>query len=236
MTRGGRERPAGAIVTAMDRRLGTSVALVALLVSSLALVGATRDETRDALPMASPRPAKARGRVLFLDDFSSGRLQGWTPDRPGVWSVRRGMLRADLPDEKQLRSLLRAGDTAWTDVAVDLDFCMMRGVDKGLVVRVLDGTGLGVDVRGGGYQDAIVYMGEFPQGRGRAVNPNGTWNHLRIEVRGEGYRLFVNGDLVLHRARVRDLNRRGAIALPAYTGGAGECTVWYDNVLVTALD
>ncbi|MEQ1831434.1 MAG: hypothetical protein ABL977_00150 [Candidatus Eisenbacteria bacterium] len=27
----------------------------------------------------------------------------------------------------------------------------------------------------------------------------------------------------------------GAIALPAYTGGSAQCTVYYDNIVVTAL-
>ena len=35
---------------------------------------------------------------------------------------------------------------------------------------------------------------------------------------------------------VRAAPASGGIALAAYTGGVGECTVYYDNVLVTALD
>ena len=64
-----------------------------------------------------------------------------------------------------------------------------------------------------------------------AVNANGTWNHLRIEVVGPRLRVWVNGEPVLDRPENRA--SQGRIALPAYTGGLGQCTVYYDNVIVT---
>ena len=70
-----------------------------------------------------------------LDD---GRLDRWSPDREKVWTTRWGMLRAALPDEKQQHSMLYAGSTEWRDYAIEFDVCGMRGVDKGVVVRVLD--------------------------------------------------------------------------------------------------
>ncbi|MCE9626746.1 MAG: DUF1080 domain-containing protein [Candidatus Eisenbacteria bacterium] len=198
-------------------------------------LAATNDETRLALPSSPPRPVKPAGKVLFSDDFSKG-LHAWSPDREGVWTVVRGMLRADLPDQKQLRSLIYAGDTSWTDIAVDVDVCMMRGVDKGVVVRVMDNVGLGVDLRGGGYQDVLVYQRELPMGRASATNANGTWNHLRLEVKGAHFKVFVNGELKIERTELKFIRPKGRIALPAYTGGVGQCTVYYDNVVVTALE
>lgn len=203
--------------------------------AALLLLGAAPDETRRALPATPPRFHKPAAGVLFADDFSSPKLERWRPDRDGVWSVVRGMLRADLPDQKQLRSLIYAGDTSWTDVAVDVDVCMMRGVDKGVVVRVHEDTGIGVDLRGGSYQDVLMYHREWPLGRASATNANGTWNHVRVEARGNRFRVFVNGELKLDRAEVKNARLTGAIALPAYTGGAAQCTVYYDNVVVTAL-
>ena len=201
----------------------------------LALAAAANDPTRFALPSSPPRLVKPSGRVLFSDDFSKG-LRAWSPDRVGVWSIVRGLLRADLPDQKQLRSLIYAGDTTWTDIAVDLDVCMMRGVDKGVVVRVQGNSGLGVDLRGNDYQDVVVYQRELPMGRASATNANGTWNHLRLELRGAAFRLFVNGELRIEREALKFIRPRGRIALPAYTGGSGQCTVYYDNVVVTALE
>ncbi len=216
----------------MDAR---SLRLALIAGAAFLLTGAAPDETRLALPSASPRFQRPASGVLFADDFSSGKLAAWTADRPGVWSVARGMLRADLPDQKQLRSLLYVGDTSWTDIAVELDVCMMRGVDKGVVVRVQGETGIGVDLRGGGYQDVLMYHREWPLGRASATNAGGAWNHLRVEARGAQFRVFVNGELKLDRPDVKNAGVSGRIALPAYTGGAGQCTVYYDNILVTAL-
>jgi hypothetical protein len=179
--------------------------------------------------------------VLFQDDFGDGDLAGWRADRPGAWSVRRGVLRADLPDQKQLHSFLYAGDE-WTEYALDLDLCGMRGVDKGVVVRVTrDGksgeanAGIGVDLRGPPYHDILLHRGPWPLGKARVVNPNVVWHHLRIEARGHRYRVWVDRRLVLDRKDGRRASPAGGIALAAYTGGAGQCTIYFDNVLVTAL-
>jgi hypothetical protein len=198
------------------------------------LLGAGNDPARDALPPPAPRSVSTAG-ALFADDFKDGKLDGWTPDRPGVWAIRRGLLRAELPDEKQQRAFLYAGSEQWKDYAVDLDVCATRGVDKGVVVRVTGQQGIGVDLRGPGYQDVVMYRREWPMGRARTVNGNAVWHHLRVEAKGTRYRVFVNGDLMLDRSDTRNTNPTGKIAIPAYTGGVGECTVYYDNVVVTPL-
>jgi hypothetical protein len=196
---------------------------------------AQRDPLRDARPPTAPRFAPPAEGVLFADDFSADTLSGWTADRPGVWSVQNGMLRADLPDGRQQRSLLRAGSTRWTDYAVDLDVCMMRGVDKGVIVRLDGHEGVGVDLRGPGYHDLLLQHGFRTLGRANVVNGNGIWHHLRVEARGHRYRVFVNGRLEIDHVDPRASSPDGGIALPAYTGGAGKCTVYYANVVVTAL-
>lgn len=194
------------------------------------------DPARAAAPPRHAKLAPTDARVLFEEDFADKSLQGWSPDRPGVWSVKYGTLRADLPDEKQQRSLAWFGDSSWTDVAVDLDVCQMRGVDKGIVVSANDGSGIGVDLRSGSYQDIVMYRRQWPIGKARVTNANGVWHHLRVELRGRAIQVFVNGELKLDRADARDADSRGRMALPAYTGGVGLCTVYYDNVRVTALD
>src|SRR5213593_1089848 len=118
---------------------------VMVAVAALVLLGAS-DPERTSFPPPSPRPVRPTGEVLFADDFSDGDLQGWKADRLGVWSVRRGVLRGDLPDERQLHSFLYAGSPDWTDYAVDVDACGMRGVDKGVAVRAVEGlSGIVVD-------------------------------------------------------------------------------------------
>jgi len=211
-----------------------SLPVLGLVTSSLLLVvGGPADSSRSALPQPSPRFERPAG-ALLAEDFSHG-LDQWEADREGVWSVTRGMLRADLPDEKQQRSFLYAGSEDWVDYAVDRELCGIRGVDKGAAVRVQGNTGLAVDLRGPGYQDVILHRREWPMGRASAVNGNGVWHHLRIEVRGPRVRVFVNGELKIDRADPRNARPRGRIALAAYTGGVGECTIYYDNVVVTPL-
>jgi hypothetical protein len=209
-------------------RLGPRIALALV---PLLCCGAA-DSLRDALPPVPPRSPASTHAVLFADDFSSGTLARWQADTPDVWSVRHGMLRADLADQRQLRSLIYAGDEEWTDYVLEFDVCMMRGVDKGAVVRAHDGLGLGVDLRGGSYQDVVAYVREWPQGRATAINADAAWNHVRIEVIDHRFRVWVNGELRLERAEAR--TQRGRIALAAYTGGHGQCTVYYDNVVVSA--
>src|SRR4030095_5488036 len=104
--------------------------IVLLAGASILLLGAGSDMERFAAPPPSPKPATPPGQVLFSDDFSESDLDGWKPDRDGVWSVRRGVLRGDLPDGRQQKSFIYAGSDAWSNYAVDLDVCGMRGADK----------------------------------------------------------------------------------------------------------
>jgi hypothetical protein len=211
---------------------GLLVTIGALLCPAPPCSAVSADPERFATPPPVPRFAPPATGVLFADDFS-GRLGKWTADRDSVWSVWRGMLRADLPDQKQLRSFLYAGSEEWRDYALDFDVCMMRGVDKGAIVRVQGETGVGVDLRGGTYQDVVMYLREWPLGKASANNAGGAWQHVRIEVLGPRFRVIVNGQLRLDRTDAR--RAQGRIALAAYTGGLGQCTVYYDNVVVTAL-
>ncbi len=202
----------------------------------VASIGATTDPIRNAPPPGNaPAVAFPRQDVLFSDDFKDPSLSQWKADREGVWSVRHGALRADLPDERQERSLIYAGGVDWTDYAVDLDVCGMRGVDKGVVVRIEGQTGIGVDLRGPGYHDVLMHRREWPMGRAAVVNGNGMWHHVRVEALGTRYRVMVDGKLVLERTDRKNRRPNGSIALAAYTGAGGECTVYYDNIVVTRL-
>jgi hypothetical protein len=206
------------------------------LVACALSLGAAPDPAREAMPPPSPKMATPPGRVLFSDDFHSGALGAWKPDRTGVWSVGRGVLKADLPDGRQQRSFLYAGSDAWTDYAVDLDVCAMRGADKGVAVRVVEGeSGVAVDLRGPGYQDVVVQRREWPLAKADVVNANAQWQHLRVECRDRRYRVWVNDVVVIDKEDSRKARRSGGIALAAYTGGVAQCTVFYDNVVVTPL-
>lgn len=220
----------------MFRSPALRLALAALAaVALLGAVGAQRPEEDDAPPPA-PRLRPADGRVMLASDFRQAASFGnWAPDRKGVWSLAHGALRGRLPDKKQARSLIYAGSEEWTAYAVDLDVCQTRGVDKGLAVQVLRGRGVAVDLRGPGYHDVLLHLQELPLGRAPVHNDNDIWHHLRVEALDGRYRVLVDGKLVLEGNDPRHASRRGRIALAAYTGGIGRCTVYYDNVVVTAL-
>ncbi len=186
-------------------------------------------------PDSVPPPMRTPPRdALLVETF--GTLDAWHPDRADVWSVERGVLCAHLPDAKQERSLVYAGSDEWTDYAVDLDLCQVLGVDKGVVVRVHNGQGIAVDLRGGEFQDVVVYRRARPLGKAKAVNADRRWHHLRVEARGNRYAVRVDGEPVLECRDRMPGARRGRIALAAYTGGFGQCGVLYANVVVTPLD
>jgi len=216
-------------------RSGTPL-LAALVVFGLGIGTRARSDPGHGLtPPEPPKFRPPRGAV-FVDDFKSGHLERWRADRAGVWSVKRGMLKAELPDAKQEHSLLFTGDSTWTDYAMDIDVCGMRGVDKGIVVRVRREHGVGIDLRGPGYQDLKIHLNEFPVGRYDVLNANGVWHHLRVEVRGPRCRVLVDGAEIANRRLSARMPASGGIALAAYTGGVGECLVFYDNIAVTPLD
>jgi hypothetical protein len=203
-------------------------------------VGASPPDSPRALSRDSPPPPSPRfnrpANAVFADDFADGDLEGWKADRPAAWSVRSGVLRADLPDEKQAHSFLYAGDSSWVNYAVDLDVCGMRGVDKGLAVRVRPGKkGLGIDLRGPGYEDLKLYVNELPVGSAKVPNGNAVWYHMRVEIRDGKCSVAVGGKVVFDQRLRHKPPPRGGIALSAYTGGLALCTVYYDNVVVTPL-
>jgi len=62
------------------------------------------------------------------------------------------------------------------------------------------------------------------------------FNDARVEIRGKDKcRVAIDGRVVFDRGLQPDPPRRGGIALSAYTGGLGQCTVYYANVVVSGL-
>jgi len=187
-----------------------------------------------SLAEANPRE-RGKGTELLAERFSSPDLAGWTLSPPGPWSVQGGRLKAVLPSVKQEKALAYFGSEQWQDYSVDVDLCGMRGADKGVVVRVDGNEGVGVDLRGDGYDDVLLYRNDKQLGKSPAPNQNGHWHHLRIEARGARYSVFVNGTLKINYDDQSNPRPTGRVALAAYTGGKGQCEVLYDNVVVRSL-
>ena len=220
------------------RRIGLAVALLLMALGGPAAAPTVVPTGTSAVPVPPPVPPPPPALApdddrLFTEDFRT--LDAWQADRDGVWSVEDGILCGRLPDGKQERSFLFAGSEDWQDYAVDLDLCQVRGVDKGVAVCVRGGRGVAVDLRGGEYQDVLLYRQRVPLGSAKLANADRAWHHLRVEARGSRFAVLVNGVRVLERRDPLASMRRGRIALVAYTGGHGECAVFYANVAVTRL-
>jgi len=209
--------------------------LVPACVAFMLLGAAPSDSLRDADPPPSPRMAAPSGAILFFDDFGTDTLRLWQPDRDGVWSVRNGMLRGDLPNQRQVRSVIWIAGSHWRDVRVDFDVCALRGVDKGIAMRAEKDQGIAVDLRGPGYDDVVLHRGRHKLGTADVVNANGQWHHVRVEASGPRYRVFVNDRLLIEEDDPKR-NVPGRVGFAAYTGGVGTCTVYYDNIVVSVLD
>jgi hypothetical protein len=139
-------------VHSRDSRRPRGSRLWLAVAAGLLLLGARSEADRDLVPPPALEVA-VPDHALFADDFSTSELEQWRTEHQGFWSVRAGMLRADLPDRKHVHSLIHAGDSTWRDYVLEFDVCGVRGVDKGAVVRVTGDLGLGVDLRGTGYND-----------------------------------------------------------------------------------
>ena len=203
------------------------------LLAAVALVFAVPTDSPGAKKDA---PLAPTGRVLFRDTFDGDPNPGWSFDGQGEWKAENGKLRVTMPEGKQRRSFAYAGSDLWRDYAIDFDVCGVRGVDKGIAVRVEeDRQGVGLDLRGPGYDDLLMYRGWTNWARSPIANPNGSWHHVRVYIHGNRYRVYVDQKLLIDYSDIDDSRPRGRIALAAYTGGVGECEILYDNVEIRAL-
>lgn len=207
--------------------------LIVLFLAPLAIAWGAGGSSRESPLEPASAEASAGAAVLFSSDFERGRPKGMAFDREDVWSVVDGKLRAELPNRKQVRSFAYVGSDTWTDYAVEVDVFGERGVDKGVAVRVVGGKGVGIDLRADDYNDVVMYRGFTQLGRAPALNRNARWHRLRVEVRGSRYRVYVNRALKLEYVDTGNERPSGRIALAAYTGGAGTCLIWFDNLVVT---
>src|SRR5690242_15499936 len=103
-----------------DRMTRTPLALECLALAAAAFLqaGFMLVDARDETPPPPPRFVAHPG-ALLATDFHASDLDGWQPDKRGVWSIAHGALRATLPDKRQQRSFIYAGAPTWTDYAVD---------------------------------------------------------------------------------------------------------------------
>ena len=102
------------------------------------------------------------------------------------------------------------------------------GAGKSTVARAV------AEALGFTYLDSgAMYRAVALAGLRRGAEPAAVAPSLRLEV---GDRVLVDGELRIDLTDPTPSISHGRVGLAAYTGGKGECEVWYDHVVVSRLD
>ncbi|MBU2490462.1 MAG: PKD domain-containing protein, partial [Proteobacteria bacterium] len=171
------------------------------------------------------------GDGLF-DDFADGVADGFVPSE-GTWEVNAGAYRQTNESADRSRNL--AGDANWDDCVVETDVTLVSGTggEAHVLLRAQDiNNNYEFIFRGRGLNDVLLYrrvngsatsLYEFDLPY--AIN-TGTAYHLKAEVSGNVFRLWVDDDLV---GEVTDATfPRGKAGLSTYRTHAR-----FDNFTVT---
>ena len=185
--------------------------------------------------------APAAASTVFADGFESGDLSAWTANIglvaqqqdvfAGSWAARAqgNASPAYAYEELPIATPSLTAET-WFDV-------VSRSTRVGLV-RLETASGSNLVTLSVNMAGELVERNDVTGtvSTTSIVPENGVWHHLRVEMRGPHCRVCVDGIEIVNRRLSARAPASGGIALAAYTGGVGECTLFYDNVAVTPLD
>jgi glucose/arabinose dehydrogenase len=179
-------------------------------------------------------PAAPRNQVVLFD----GRgLDGWEQVGPGRFTI--------LPDGSMVSEggmgLFYYTRQTFRDFVLELDFLAeSEGANSGIFVRFPERPTDPWDAVRGGYeiqidnlQDALHMTGSvysFGAASRMAARPAGEWNSYRIEVAGQRYRIYLNGEKVTEFFGNR--GREGYIGLQNHDN---DSRVRFRNLRVTPL-
>ena len=175
----------------------------------------------------------AQAGYLFEDNFSSGASGLWGNEE-GAWTAGGGVYACTNPDNfPNAHSSLPFDLTSFT-LEVDLN----NIGDGGIWLRSnnLPGTSIGVEgillvIRSG---DMYWHVTSGGAGYGSSIgvigNPftAGTSGHVRIEVAGDVYKVYVDGSAIAASTLTDGTFASGRVALYSNTGGMS-----FDNVALT---
>jgi len=178
------------------------------------------------------------GTTVFFDDFEDGADLAWA-FASGNWEVVGGKLVESDYVNPPLFGYVLGGET-WTDYRVDVDIHRDSGTrscssKQGIVVRATDDLNK-VILWGGGRSNCSFGIWFSVIKNGQQVNSGGwvdpEWpadSHLTLEVRGNTYKLRVNG--VLRTEFIDSTHPVGTVGVAAqYIAG-----FTFDNFRVTSL-
>ncbi len=174
------------------------------------------------------------GKVLFASDFSTNS-DGWQLLGDGAeWSVQDHALR-QTAEREFIRALI--GDKSWTDYTLTLKARKISGREGFLVLFHIMGDEDRVWWNIGGWNNTqnAVESGSTLDGK-RGFIQAGRWYDIRIEVRGDRVKCFLDGQLIHDINYHRGGNVKALYACASRDDKTGDLIVKVVNASANSLE
>ena len=176
-----------------------------------------------------------------IELFNGKNLDGWKIHGTELWYVEDGLLVCESGPDKEYGYL--STNDFYDDFELTLEFKQEANGNSGVFIRsTVDGTkvsGWQVEVAPPGSNTGGVYES---YGRGWLIKPEkekdnalnmGEWNKMRIRVKGDKIKSWLNGTPMISLKDKKIGQGKGSIALQIHDGGG--IKVRWRNLIVTQL-
>ena len=176
-----------------------------------------------------------------IELFNGKNLDGWKIHGTELWYVEDGLLVCESGPDKEYGYL--STNEFYDDFELTLEFKQEANGNSGVFIRsTVDGTkvsGWQVEVAPPGSNTGGVYES---YGRGWLIKPEkekdkalnmGEWNKMRIRVKGDKIKSWLNGTPMISLKDKKIGKGKGSIALQIHDGGG--IKVRWRNLIVTQL-
>ena len=176
-----------------------------------------------------------------IELFNGKNLDGWKIHGTELWYVEDGLLVCESGPDKEYGYL--STNEFYDDFELTLEFKQEANGNSGVFIRsTVDGTkvsGWQVEVAPPGSNTGGVYES---YGRGWLIKPEkekdkalnmGEWNKMRIRVKGDKIKSWLNGTPMISLKDKKIGQGKGSIALQIHDGGG--IKVRWRNLVVTQL-
>ena len=176
-----------------------------------------------------------------IELFNGKNLDGWKIHGTELWYVENGLLVCESGPDKEYGYL--STNEFYDDFELTLEFKQEANGNSGVFIRsTVDGTkvsGWQVEVAPPGSNTGGVYES---YGRGWLIKPEkgkdkalkmGEWNNMRIRVKGDKIKSWLNGTPMISLKDKKIGQGKGSIALQIHDGGG--IKVRWRNLVVTQL-
>ncbi len=176
-----------------------------------------------------------------IELFNGKNLDGWKIHGTELWYVEDGLLVCESGPDKEYGYL--STNEFYDDFELKLEFKQEANGNSGVFIRsTVDGTkvsGWQVEVAPPGSNTGGVYES---YGRGWLIKPEkekdkalnmGEWNKMRIRVKGDKIKSWLNGTPMISLKDKKIGQGKGSIALQIHDGGG--IKVRWRNLIVTQL-